>query len=155
MGIDDGAVAAVEAWIADAGVPAERPGPETWLLALSGEHRRNLPVALVLGPHVLTVEAFFLAAPDERRDEVYGLLLDRHRRSYTCRFARAADGDLLLVAVLPRHAVTADELDRTLGQLLVTADDSYWPAIRLGFAAYIEREQAWRASVGMGRNPIT
>ena len=44
----------------------------------------------------------------------------------------------------------AEELDRTLGQLLSVADDAYWPAIRLGFTEYIEREQAWREKVGLG-----
>jgi hypothetical protein len=51
--------------------------------------------------------------------------------------------------------VTAAELDRTLGQLLAAADDTYWPAIRLGFNTYIEREQAWRSKVGLARNPIS
>ncbi len=150
------AARAVEDWLSAApDLAVQRPRPGAWLTALAGERKRSIPVYLELGGHTLAVESFFLAAPDEREVEVYRLLLDRHLRTYTCRFARAPTGDLLLVAVIPRHAVTVAELDRTLGQLLVTADETYWPAIRLGFHTYIEREQAWRASVGLGRNPIT
>jgi len=127
----------------------------SWFTLLRGERKRTIPVYLELGAHNLVVESFFMAAPDERSDEVYAYLLQRNLRSYLLRFALHEAGDVLLVGVLPRHAVTVDELDRMLGQLLIVADESYWQAIRLGFGGYIEREQAWRARVGMGPNPIS
>jgi hypothetical protein len=96
-----------------------------------------------------------MRAPDEDRERVYDLLLRRHLRSYTLRFALHPDGDLLLVGVLPLGAVTDDELDRMLGQLLTVADETFDEALRLGFATYISREQAWRAQAGIPRNPIT
>jgi len=57
--------------------------------------------------------------------------------------------------VLPLHAVTTAEIDRLLGQVLQAADDAFNVALRMGFASYIEREQAWREKVGVGRNPIS
>ncbi len=145
----------IDAWFAECGIEVERVRDNGWLTVLAGERKRTIPVYLELGDHTLIVESFFMSAPDERHDEVYRYLLQRNLRTYTMRFALYDSGDIMLVGVIPHHAVTAEELDRTLGQLLTVADDSYWAAIRLGFTGYIEREQAWREKVGLGRNPIS
>ena len=150
------APAAIDEWFASQpDLEVERPTDTGWLTVLRGERKRTIPVYLELGQHNLVLESFFMTGPDERHDEVYRYLLQRNLRTYTLRFALYDSGDIMLVGVLPRHAVTAEELDRTLGQLLSVADESYWAAIRLGFTEYIEREQAWRAKVGMARNPIS
>jgi len=153
--VSGGPAQAIEQWFAQSDLEVEREGETGWLTVLAGERKRTIPVFLELGEHTLTIESFFLAAPDERHDEVYRYLLQRNLRTYNMRFALYDSGDVMLVGVLPHHAVTVDELDRTMGQLLSIADESYWPAIRLGFTSYIEREQAWREKVGLGRNPIT
>lgn len=149
------AAQAVSAWFqAQPDLPAEQV-EGGWLTVLPGENRRTLPVFIEVGEHTVTFQAFFMAAPDERHAELYAYLLRRHARSYLARFALDPSGDVLLVAVLPVAAVTVEELDRVLGQLLQIADDTYLEALRLGFGAYIEREQAWRERVGLGRNPIS
>ena len=145
----------IDGWFAQADQEVERVGENGWLTVLAGERKRTIPVYLELGDHTLVIESFFMTAPDERHDEVYRYLLQRNLRTYTLRFALYEAGDIMLVGVIPRHAITAEELDRTLGQLLTVADDSYWAAIRMGFTGYIEREQAWREKVGLGRNPIS
>lgn len=151
-----GSDAVVADWFAaQPDLEVEQPADNGWFTVLRGEQKKTIPVYLELGAHALTIESFFMHAPDERHDEVYGLLLRRNTRTYTLRFAVYESGDLMLVGLIPRHALTTEELDRTLGQLLSTADETYWPAIRLGFAEYIEREQSWRAKVGLARNPIT
>lgn len=149
------AAAAIDAWFEQSDQEVERVGDHGWLTVLAGERKRTIPVYLELGEHTLMIESFFLAAPDERHDEVYRYLLQRNLRTYNMRFALYDSGDVMLVGIIPEHAVTVEEIDRTLGQLLTVADESYWPAIRLGFTGYIEREQAWREKVGLGRNPIT
>jgi hypothetical protein len=153
--VTDSLAQVIEQWFEQSDLEAEREGETGWLTVLSGERKRTIPVFLELGEHTLMIESFFLAAPDERHDEVYRYLLQRNLRTYNMRFALYDSGDVMLVGVLPHHAVTVEELDRTMGQLLYIADESYWPAIRLGFTGYIEREQAWREKVGLGRNPIT
>ena len=145
----------IDGWFAQADQEVERVGETGWLTVLAGERKRTIPVYLELGDHTLVIESFFMTAPDERHDEVYRYLLQRNLRTYTLRFALYEAGDIMLVGVIPRHAITAEELDRALGQLLTVADDSYWAAIRMGFTGYIEREQTWREKVGLGRNPIS
>jgi Putative bacterial sensory transduction regulator len=126
-----------------------------WALMLRGERKRTIGVTLSVGDHTLVVQSFFLRAPDEDAAAVYALLLRRHLRSYTLRFALHPDGDVLLIGVVPLTAVSDAELDRLLGQLLTVADETFDEALRLGFASYIEREQAWRRHAGLPPNPIT
>ena len=45
-------------------------------------------------------------------------------------------------------AVTAAEVDRLLGSVAETADDSFNTILELGFADSIRREWAWRRSRG-------
>lgn len=146
--------AVVERWLATNGVEAEREA-ERWTVMLGGERKRTLGVTLSLGDHTLIVQSFFMRAPDEGAAAFYALLLRRNLRSYTLRFALHPDGDVLLVGVVPLEAVTDVELDRLLGQVLAVADETFDEALRLGFAGYIEREQAWRSASGLPRNPIT
>lgn len=150
------AVAAVEAWFdAQDDLDVERLHPHAWFTQLAGEHKKTIPVHVEVSERQLVVQSFFMRAPDENEGELYAYLLRRNLRSYVLRFALAEGGDVLLLAVLPHGAVDGGELDRILGQLLSTADDAFDTALKLGFASYIEREQAWRASVGAPRNPIT
>jgi hypothetical protein len=146
--------AVVEQWLAAREISAEHDGQQ-WMIMLHGERKRTVAVTLSIGDHTLVLQAFFMRAPDEDAAAVYALLLRRNLRSYTLRFALHPDGDVLLVGVVPLEAVTDVELDRLLGQLLAVADDTFDEALRLGFAGYIEREQAWRSASGLPRNPIT
>jgi hypothetical protein len=136
-------------------LPLERLGEDAWFTVLPGEHKRTIPVLVAIRGENLALESFFLAAPEESREEVYADLLRRHNRSYVFRFALNGDGDVMVLGLVPVAAVTPAEFDRLLGQLLVVADDTFDAALRTGFAGYIEREQAWRASVGAPRNPIS
>lgn len=150
------AAAAVGDWLAaQDGLEVERLGEHSWLVMLAGERKRTIGVHIDVGDRHTTFQSFFMRAPDEDEAALYRYLLGRHLRTYVLRFARSADGDLLIVGLLPHNAVDTDELDRVLGQLLVAADEAFDTALRLGFSSYIEREQAWRVRTGQGRNPIT
>ncbi|MGH8933514.1 MAG: YbjN domain-containing protein [Egibacteraceae bacterium] len=146
----------IQAWLdAQPDLQAERVGDGGWFVALRGERKRTIPAHLLLGAHTLVIESLFMRAPDENPGAVYAYLLRRNLRSYLFRFALSDAGDVLLVAVVPVHAVTADELDRLIGALLYTADETFNAALRIGFASYIDREQDWRRRVGAPVNPIT
>ena len=160
MGSDAGqartaARVAVEACLAASGLAVDRIDEGTWFTMLAGERKRTVPVYLEVGERHLSVQSFFLRGPDENEGGLYAYLLGRHLRSYVLRFALAETGDLLIVGVVPHLAVTEEEVDRLLGQLLSVADDAFDQALRLGFAGYIEREQQWRERSGLPRNPIT
>lgn len=146
----------VQEWLdAQKELRVERAGDGRWFVMLSGEHKRTIPAYLRVRSHTLVIESLFMRAPDEREADVYAYLLRRNLHSYLFRFALSDAGDVLLVAVVPAHAVTAQELDRLMGALLVTADEAFDAALRLGFASYIQREQDWRRRIGAPPNPIT
>lgn len=149
------AVRAVADALAAAELDAEHVDDGVWHVMLAGDNKRTVPTVIEVGQHHVSLQTFFMRAPDENEGALYGYLLRRHQRSYVFRFMLTDDGDVLLVGVVPLAAVDAAEVDRLLGQLLATADDAFATALRLGFASYIEREQAWRAKVGAPRNPIS
>ncbi|WP_370328337.1 YbjN domain-containing protein [Euzebya sp.] len=147
---------AVRRWLeAQEGLEVEQVGDDAWVTVLAGENKRTIGMYLSVGDRTLIVESHFMRAPDENAERLYGLLLARNQRSYVLRFCVYDSGDIVLVGVVPVAAVTVEEVDRIAGALLTTADETYNAALRLGFTAYIEREQAWRERVGLGRNPIT
>jgi hypothetical protein len=53
-------------------------------------------------------------------------------------------GDIYLDARLPLSVVDDEELDRLLGTVLATADDSFNTILELGFASSIRKEWEWR-----------
>lgn len=149
------AAQAVADALAASELEAEHVDDGVWYLLLAGEHKRTVPTSIAVGERHVTLQTFFMRAPDENEAELYRYLLRRQLRSYVFRFAITDDGDVWLVGVVPHAAVDPDEVDRLLGQLLTTADEAFATALRLGFASYIEREQAWRERLGAPRNPIT
>jgi len=149
----DAARAVVEHWVQSRDVDASFEDGR-WAVMLRGERKRTVAVTLSVGDHTLVAQSFFMRTPDEDAAAVYALLLRRHLRSYTLRFALHPDGDVLLIGVVPLEALSEAELDRLLGQLLMVADETFDEALRLGFSSYIEREQTWRRHAGLPPNPI-
>ena len=139
------ALAAVRAFLADTGLPAEELADGRWFLRLAGERKLGIGAHLVVGDRTLRVESFFLRAPEEGRERLYRDLLVRQQTTYVLRFTLDDAGDLFLVGQVPLRAVTAEEVDRVLGTLLEVADSTYLPAVETGFASSIAAERAWRA----------
>jgi hypothetical protein len=57
-------------------------------------------------------------------------------------------GDIYLVGRLSHASVTADELDRVLGQIAEAAESDFNTLLEIGFASSIRREWNWRVSRG-------
>jgi hypothetical protein len=57
-------------------------------------------------------------------------------------------GDIYLVGRIASSAVTAEEIDRVLGQVLEAVDEDFNTLLELGFSSSIRREWAWRVSRG-------
>lgn len=154
--MDPRAAEAITSWFqAHPDLQWEQPKPNGWFAVLRGERKRTIPFYIELGDRTAVVESHFMRAPDENHDRLYAYLLRRNLRTYLLRFALYDSGDVMLVGVLPLPLITTEEIDRVAGQVLTTADEAFNEALRLGFASYIEREQAWRARVGLGRNPVS
>ncbi|RZK74785.1 MAG: YbjN domain-containing protein [Rhodococcus sp. (in: high G+C Gram-positive bacteria)] len=119
-----------------------------FVVELPGERKLKTTTLLTVGTHGLRVEAFVCRKPDENFEGVYKYLLRRNRRLYSVAYTIDKIGDIYLVGQIAGHAVTADELDRILGQVLEAADGDFNTLLELGFAGSIKREWEWRVSRG-------
>lgn len=123
-------------------------GPPGIVVELPGERKLKTNTILSVGAHSVRVEAFVCRQPDENHEEVYGFLLKRNRRLYGVAYTLDNVGDIYLVGRMALESVTADEIDRVLGQVLQAVDEDFNTLLELGFATSIRREWAWRVSRG-------
>ncbi len=141
---------AVEAFLSEGGIRAERLDERRWFLVLAGERKLGIGVHLLVGDRTLRVESFFMRAPEEQRERLYHDLLLRQATSYVLRFTLDENGDLFVVGQVPLLAITAEEVDRVVGSVLELCDSAYLPAVETGFASSLAAERAWRARLAAG-----
>jgi Putative bacterial sensory transduction regulator len=141
----DGLIAAV---LRDNDIRHDRKGPGRYFLSLPGTKKLQTNCWLVVSDHALVVEAFVCRRPDEAFEDVYRFLLRRNARLYGVHYTLDDQGDIYLVGRIGLDAVTPDELDRILGQVLEAADGDFNTLLEIGFAGAIRREWDWRVSRG-------
>ena len=126
----------------------DQPDAKTFLITLPGEKKLQTHVALVIGDHSLSINAFVIRKPDENSEKVHEWLLKQNTSMYSVAFAVNELGDIYLVGRLPLNAVTDVEIDRILGAVLQYSESSFNPLLEMGFSSAIRREWAWRVSRG-------
>ena len=138
----------VRSWLASNELEYDEPREGQFSFALPGERKLQTAVRVDVGTHALALHAFVCRRPDENHERVYAWLLQRNLRLYGVSFALDAVGDIYLDGRLPLAVLAGDggqdELDRLLGALLTTADESFNPLLELGFASSIRKEWEWR-----------
>jgi hypothetical protein len=140
--------AAIEAALAEIGLPYESPRPGAYLVRLEGRHKLATMTWLIAGAHSLGVEAFFCRQPDENHAAFYRFLLERNGRMYGVHFSLDRVGDVYLTGRLPLTGITTADIDRLLGCVLSYSDENFDMALELGFASSIRREWEWRVKRG-------
>ena len=126
----------------------QHPQPGRFFVTLLGTKKLQTNTWLIAGEHALLVEAFVCRRPDEAHEEVYRFLLRRNAKLYGVHYTLDATGDIFLLGRVGLDRVTADELDRLLGQVLEAADGDFNTLLELGFASSIRREWKWRTDRG-------
>ena len=120
----------------------------TFVVQLPGEKRLKTACHLTVARESVRIEAFVCRKPDEDFEKVYKYLLRRNRRMYQVAYTLDNNGDIYLVGRMPLVAVTEEELDRVLGQVLEAADHDFNILLETGFHTSIRREFQWRVSRG-------
>ncbi|MFC5954750.1 YbjN domain-containing protein [Streptomyces pratens] len=138
----------VEDVLKDAELDWENPAPGTYVVKLPGTRKLSTTVSLIVGRHSLSLNAFVIRHPDENEAAVHRWLLERNLKLYGVGYAVDPLGDIYVTGRFPLAAVTPDEVDRLLGQVLEAADGSFNTLLELGFATAIRKEHAWRVSRG-------
>jgi len=124
------------------------PEPGRFFVTLPGTKKLQTNCWLIIGEHAFVVEAFVCRRPDENHEAVYRFLLHRNAKLYGVHYTIDGMGDIYLLGRVAPHAVTPDELDRLLGQVLEAADNDFNTLLEIGFASSIRREWEWRTSRG-------
>ncbi|MDC0770258.1 YbjN domain-containing protein [Streptomyces sp. HD] len=138
----------VEGALKDADLEWESPAPGNYVVKLPGTHKLSTTVSLIVGRHSLSLNAFVIRHPDENEPGVHRWLLERNLKLYGVSYAVDRLGDVYVTARLPLAAVTPDEIDRLLGQVLEAADGAFNTLLELGFASAIRKEYEWRVARG-------
>ncbi len=118
------------------------------IVELPGERKLKTNTMLSIGEHSVRVEAFVCRQPDENHEGVYRFLLKRNRRLYGVAYTLDNIGDIYLIGRIALDAVSADEIDRVLGQVLDAVDTDFNTLLELGFKSSIQKEWAWRVARG-------
>ncbi|RZB18172.1 YbjN domain-containing protein [Streptomyces sp. F001] len=138
----------IEGVLKDAELEWESPGSGRYVVKLPGTRKLSTTVSLIVGRHSLSLNAFVIRHPDENEAGVHRWLLERNLKLYGVSYAVDPLGDVYVTGKLPLPAVTADEIDRLLGQVLQAADGAFNTLLELGFASAIRKEYEWRTSRG-------
>ncbi|WP_405871529.1 YbjN domain-containing protein [Streptomyces sp. NBC_00005] len=138
----------IEGVLKDAELEWESPAPGNYVVNLPGTRKLSTTVSLLVGRHSLSLNAFVIRHPDENESGVHRWLLERNLKLYGVSYAVDRLGDVYVAGKLPLAAVTPDEIDRLLGQVLEAADGSFNTLLELGFASAIRKEYEWRVARG-------
>lgn len=128
--------------------PGAHGGLPGLVVELPGERKLKTNTMLSVGEHSVRVEAFVCRKPDENHAGVYRFLLKRNRRLYGVAYTLDNVGDIYLIGRMALASVTAEEIDRVLGQVLEAVDFDFNTLLELGFASSIQKEWEWRVSTG-------
>ncbi|MFF7238424.1 YbjN domain-containing protein [Streptomyces collinus] len=148
MGDVEKAAQVIEGVLKDAELEWESPETGNYVVRLPGTRKLSTTVSLLVGRHTLSLNAFVIRHPDENEAGVHRWLLERNLKLFGVSYAVDRLGDIYVTARLPLAAVTPEETDRLLGQVLEAADGAFNTLLELGFATAIRKEHAWRVSRG-------
>jgi hypothetical protein len=105
----------------------------SWLVSMEGRVRQRVSVAVVLRPDRVSFYFFMVRAPRENQAQFYQLLLRKNLRTFAMKYCLDADGDVWLVAELPRGGFDAGELDRILGVFYQESESAFEALVHLGY----------------------
>ncbi|HUR76546.1 MAG TPA: YbjN domain-containing protein [Acidimicrobiales bacterium] len=109
-------------------------GVHRWLLRLAGEEKQFIAVWFALRQRSLSVETYFMPAPEENVEACFTYLMRLNARLGNMRFAIGQEDAVFLMGAISVHHVNVSELDRLLGSAYAYTEAYFRPAMRIGFA---------------------
>ena len=110
-------------------------GEIRWYVRMRGEDKDFTTVWLTLGQRTLKYETYVMGAPEENEALLFEQLLRRNDNLVGAHFSVGFEDAVYLRGQVPASAVTLDELDRVLGTLYSTVEQSFRGLLRIGFAS--------------------
>ena len=110
-------------------------GDPRWYVRMRGEEKEFTTVWLTLGQRTLRYETYVMPAPEENAEALYEHLLRRNERLIGASFSIGLEDAIFLRGELFTTSISEAELDRILGTLYATVEQSFATLIRIGFAS--------------------
>ncbi|MCU0259541.1 MAG: YbjN domain-containing protein [Ilumatobacteraceae bacterium] len=110
-------------------------GDPRWYVRMRGEEKEFTTVWLTLGQRTLRYETYVMPAPEEQSELLYEQLLRRNERLVGAHFSIGAEDAVFLRGDLPLVALSEAELDRVIGTLYATVEQTFRTLLRIGFAS--------------------
>jgi len=131
--VDNPVLASVE-YDADPGFNQHR-----WLARLLGEEKESIMLHFTLKQRMLHFETYVVAAPEENHAAFYEYFLRRNRKLVGVAFCVGHEDAVYLTGALPAPEINEAALDRVLGTVWVAVEESFQPALRIGFASRFKK----------------
>jgi Putative bacterial sensory transduction regulator len=106
-----------------------------WYVRMRGEEKEFTTAWITLGQRTLRYETYVMPAPEENAQTLYENLLRRNERLVGVHFSIGAEDAIYLRGELPTDAVDKDHVDRVLGTIYATVEQTFRPLLRIGFAS--------------------
>jgi hypothetical protein len=106
-----------------------------WYVRMRGEEKEFTTVWLTLGQRMFRYETYVMPAPEENAQQLYENLLRRNDRLVGAHFSIGAEDAVYLRGELPTAVVDKDDVDRILGTLYATVEQTFKPLLRIGYAS--------------------
>jgi len=106
-----------------------------WYVRMSGQEKEFTTVWLTLGQRTLRFETYVMPAPEENSQVLYESLLRRNEKLVGAHFSIGQEDAVFLRGEIPVAALNEQELDRAIGTLYSTVEQSFGALIRIGFAS--------------------
>jgi hypothetical protein len=110
-----------------------------WYVRMHGEAKEFTTIWMTLAQRTLSYETYVMPAPEENAAVLYENLLRRNSRLVGCHFAIGAEDAVFLVGSLPLVGFSEAELDRVIGTVYATVEQSFAALIAIGFASRFAR----------------
>jgi hypothetical protein len=118
----------------------ERVHSDLWYVRIPGTARSWIPVEILVDEKTTKITSHVIIEPDERRDEVYELLLRHNHRAPGVAFSLdGKEGVICLVARVPHDELTVAKLDLIVGQMIDVTEATFRSILEIGFGSRLRK----------------
>jgi hypothetical protein len=107
-----------------------------WYVRMRGEEKEFTTVWLTLGQRTFRYETYVMPAPEENEQQLFENLLRRNDRLVGVHFSIGAEDAVYLRGELSTSVVGKDDIDRILGTVYATVEQTFKPLLRIGYASH-------------------
>ena len=133
--IDEWLASIAAGWLPVEAIERGEPDERRWYVRLRGEDKDFTTVWLTLGQRTLRYETYVMPAPEENGAALYEHLLRRNERLVGAHFSIGIEDAVFLRGELGVAALNEAELDRVIGTLYATVEQTFQGLLRIGFAS--------------------